>query len=68
MNPINLSVEDVDYICRQALLPQREEWLKVLASDKDETYRGIAQNSIERIERLFVTLGWWSKETKEARS
>jgi hypothetical protein len=68
MKPINLSVEDVDYICRHALAPQREEWMRVLATDKNEIFRGVAQNSIERIERLFVTLGWWSQETKEARS
>ena len=58
---MNISKDDIDYICRHALLPRLKEWQKVLANTDDAVITENAQRNIARIEKLFVGLGWWSE-------
>lgn len=59
---VELTTEEIDYICRHMLLPRRDEWKKMLVSPKNDTWTEMARHNVEKIESLFVKLGWWSEK------
>jgi hypothetical protein len=36
----------------------------LVKNEGDSVWAGVAKSNIERIESLFVKLGWWSTQTK----
>lgn len=62
---LELTPEEVDYICRHVLLPRRDEWKQLLVSPQGSfDWTEVAKSNIQKIESLFVKLGWWSSQEK----
>jgi len=59
MNASELTEEQIDYICRYCLTPLYVEAQDEKRNRQDEVLISWANKTIERIEQIFRTVGYW---------